>query len=168
MDPGSSGLDSIQAKQYFLRKSILEEGYDADEFGTFLATIKPDGIDITLWTISELKKVVAKFKAKKDKPIVEPEETEEDIINPEKALPSEFENIPAMQTPHESEFLAQNAHELSLPKETRISQLSQPVVKKLSQMDTDKLKEENFDDISDPYERMMRIVTQYEIKCNLM
>lgn len=45
-------------KQTFLKKEILEKGYDAQEFQDFLETKKYDGgINIDLWEFNELKEV---------------------------------------------------------------------------------------------------------------
>ena len=42
--------DDLQEKQGFLRENILERGYDADEFMTFLQSKKGEsGLDLNNW-----------------------------------------------------------------------------------------------------------------------
>ena len=53
---------SLERKQEFLRNSILESGYDADEFMAFLQEKKgDDGIDLNNWILSELQDAVLEF-----------------------------------------------------------------------------------------------------------
>lgn len=165
MEGADQDLQSVQAKQYYLRKNILEEGYDADQFASYLGEIKPDGFDLTLWTLSELKDVVKKYKSTMTKPNAEPEEAEEEIISVEKSLPKEFENFPVMHTPTESDIIEANAPVSVLPVAPQVSDLKPRKTKIESKPKAEDRKEDTFDDIADPYERMMRIVTQYEIKC---
>lgn len=50
--------DSIEEKQQFLRTEILEQGYDPNEFLSFLVNIKGEnGADLSIWPISELQQV---------------------------------------------------------------------------------------------------------------
>jgi hypothetical protein len=162
-------MDSIQAKQYYLRRNILEEGYDADEFGEYLSVMKPDGFDLNTWTMAELKAVVQKYKSLKEKPNVDPEEAEDAFINGEKSLPTEFQDFPQMDLPQVGDLGNSTVDQSSIPPQNPLDPQCQPNQKnKASRSDLGLEKENNFDDISDPYERMMRIVTQYEIKCKPM
>ena len=53
---------SLEEKQEFLRSSILEAGYDADEFMQFLQEKKgEDGMDLNNWLITELQDAVLEF-----------------------------------------------------------------------------------------------------------
>ena len=55
-------MESLEKKQEYLRNNILEKGYDADEFMSYLQDKKTeDGIDLNLWTFSELKDIVKVF-----------------------------------------------------------------------------------------------------------
>jgi hypothetical protein len=49
--------EGIIEKQSFLRENILEKGYDANEFISFLTRKKVDGADINKWTMHDLKLV---------------------------------------------------------------------------------------------------------------
>ena len=55
-------MESLEKKQEYLRNNILEKGYDADEFMSYLQDKRSDdGIDLNLWSFSELKDVVKVF-----------------------------------------------------------------------------------------------------------
>ena len=52
----------IERKQTYLRESILNKGYSADEFMSFLSSKKGDmGLDLNNWTMDELKQIVSEF-----------------------------------------------------------------------------------------------------------
>ena len=54
--------DDLQSKQSFLRENVLEMGYDADEFMTFLQSKKGEnGLDLNNWKMDELISVVGEF-----------------------------------------------------------------------------------------------------------
>ena len=54
--------DDLQSKQAYLRENVLEMGYDADEFMSFLQLKKgDDGLDLNNWQMSELISVVNDF-----------------------------------------------------------------------------------------------------------
>jgi len=71
--------DDLQSKQAYLRENVLEMGYDADEFMTFLQTKKGEnGLDLNNWSMNELITVVDEFvNNKKVKPNPQPEQNEE-------------------------------------------------------------------------------------------
>lgn len=50
--------DSIEEKQQFLRTEILEQGYDPNEFLSFLVSVKGEnGADLSIWSVQELQEV---------------------------------------------------------------------------------------------------------------
>ena len=52
----------LQEKQAYLRENVLEKGYDADEFMSFLKSKKGEnGLDLNNWTLNELKNSVKLF-----------------------------------------------------------------------------------------------------------
>ena len=52
----------LQEKQSYLREMVLEKGYDADEFMSFLKSKKGEsGLDLNNWTLNELKNAVKTF-----------------------------------------------------------------------------------------------------------
>ena len=52
----------LQEKQAYLRENVLEKGYDADEFMSFLKSKKGEnGLDLNNWTLNELKNSVKFF-----------------------------------------------------------------------------------------------------------
>ena len=71
--------DDLQSKQAYLRENVLETGYDADEFMTFLQTKKGEnGLDLNNWSMNELITVVDEFvNNKKVKSNPQPEQNEE-------------------------------------------------------------------------------------------
>ena len=75
--------DDLQSKQAYLRENVLEMGYDADEFMTFLQTKKGEnGLDLNNWSMNELITVVEEFvNNKKVKPNPQQEQNE---VNEEK------------------------------------------------------------------------------------
>jgi len=50
-----------QLKQNYLRKEIIEKGYSPERFSEYLSEIKPDGVNIDVWKIDDLKDAVKKF-----------------------------------------------------------------------------------------------------------
>ena len=59
--------DDIQSKQAYLRENVLEKGYDADDFMSFLQMKKGEnGLDLSNWTMKELTKAVNEFIKEKD------------------------------------------------------------------------------------------------------
>ena len=62
--------NDLSSKQAFLRENVLEMGYDADEFMSFLQMKKGEnGLDLNNWNMEELINVVNDFiKSKKNIP----------------------------------------------------------------------------------------------------
>ena len=60
--------DNLQSKQAYLRENVLEMGYDADDFMSFLQVRKGEnGLDLNNWNMDELISVVDDFvKGKKE------------------------------------------------------------------------------------------------------
>ena len=75
----------LQEKQSYLREMVLEKGYDADEFMSFLKSKKGEsGLDLNNWTLNELKNAVKTFiqhKNNTDEPEEEKENTNSNYIN---------------------------------------------------------------------------------------
>lgn len=56
-------MEDRKQKQTFLRKEIMEGGYDINKFMEFCNSLKPDGgTNIDCWSINELKDIVKNFK----------------------------------------------------------------------------------------------------------
>ena len=53
--------DSTKQKQMFLRKKIIEAGYDPVPFTEYLAKQRHDGQDIETWSLKDLQDVVNKY-----------------------------------------------------------------------------------------------------------
>ena len=54
---------SLQDKQQFLSKEIIEQGYDAGEFSNFISSIRgEEEVNLDSWTLDELKTVCEQFK----------------------------------------------------------------------------------------------------------
>ena len=58
---GNSLDNSIEAKQDYLRKEIIDQGFDADFFISYIEKIKPS--ELADWTFEELIIIVSQFKA---------------------------------------------------------------------------------------------------------
>ena len=83
--------DDLQEKQGFLRENILERGYDADEFMTFLQSKKGEsGLDLNNWKMDELIIVVGEFSKNKH---VKQNQDEEEKEPKEKNLEENEQNI---------------------------------------------------------------------------
>ena len=55
-------VDSEEEKQNYLRENILDKGYEAEEFVTYLTSKKGDeGVDLGNWSLNELKMVVQEY-----------------------------------------------------------------------------------------------------------
>ena len=47
--------ENIEAKQQFLRSQIIDQGYNPDDFSTFMGTIKgEEGLNIESWSLADL------------------------------------------------------------------------------------------------------------------
>lgn len=58
-----SEIINMKIKQTFLRKEIIEKGYDPLHFAEYLSKMKKQGINIENWLITELEKMVINYKA---------------------------------------------------------------------------------------------------------
>ena len=57
-------LEEIKTmKQDFLRKEIIEKGYDPEHFMKYLRDHKEDATNIDSWIITELEKIVINYRA---------------------------------------------------------------------------------------------------------
>ena len=55
--------DSLETKQQYLRSEIIEQGYNAEEFSSYMASLREDNsLDLDLWTFSDLQTVVNQYK----------------------------------------------------------------------------------------------------------
>ena len=55
-------IETEEAKQNYLRENILDKGYDAEDFASFLKSKKGElGVKLGLWTLSELKLAVQEY-----------------------------------------------------------------------------------------------------------
>ena len=56
--------DTEEQKQNYLRENILDKGYEAEDFVTYLTSKKGDeGINLGNWSLEELKSIVQQFKS---------------------------------------------------------------------------------------------------------
>ena len=59
-------IDEIKEKQNFLRKEILDNNLDGEEFYSFLLEFDEEkGDNLELWNMDDLKKIVQSFQLKK-------------------------------------------------------------------------------------------------------
>lgn len=99
--------DDLAEKQEFLRKEILEKGYDADDFISFLREKKgEEGTDPVNWTLDELRIAVKEFQGKKSE-----EEKNRVIDNVEEEENGDGSSGVEDVTPEVSEDTVSNAEE---------------------------------------------------------
>ena len=56
--------DSLEAKQQYLRSEIIDQGYNAEEFSNYMASLREDNsLDLELWSFSDLQTVVSQYKS---------------------------------------------------------------------------------------------------------
>ena len=56
--------ESIEEKQLFLRNEIIEQGYNPEEFSSYMGSIRGEnGLDLETWSFQDLQKVVKDFKS---------------------------------------------------------------------------------------------------------
>ena len=56
--------DDLEAKQQYLRSEIINQGYNPEDFSTYMGNIRgEEGLNIENWTFSELQEVVSQFKS---------------------------------------------------------------------------------------------------------
>ena len=59
-------IDEIKEKQNFLRKEILDNNLDGEEFYSYLVDFDEEkGDNLELWNMDDLKKIVQSFQLKK-------------------------------------------------------------------------------------------------------
>ena len=56
-------MENIEEKQSFLRKEIIDKGYDPNEFSIYLSQLKEGDLDLDNWSLSELREVVNQYKS---------------------------------------------------------------------------------------------------------
>lgn len=59
--PDMAPAPDIESKQNFLRRAILDAGYNPDQFGEFMVGEKENGDNLENWELDELKDAVNKF-----------------------------------------------------------------------------------------------------------
>ena len=81
----------IEQKQNYLRMNILEKGYDAEQFMTFLNSKKGElGLDLNNWALNELISAVQEFISLNSPNNIQ---NNNQNINPEKQINEEEDNI---------------------------------------------------------------------------
>ena len=56
--------ESVETKQQYLRTEIIDQGYDAEDFSNYMATVRGENsLDLELWTFSDLQAVVKLYKS---------------------------------------------------------------------------------------------------------
>ena len=104
--------DDLNEKQAFLRETILEKGYDAEDFMRLLQEKKGEsGLDLISWTMNELKDAVKEFISKKSSefvPLVEEEEKKDN---------NNIENKNEEENKNQNEQNEENENNLAAPEE---------------------------------------------------
>jgi len=56
--------DDLETKQQYLRSEIIDQGYNPEDFSTYMGNIRgEEGLNIENWTFSELQEIVSQFKS---------------------------------------------------------------------------------------------------------
>ena len=64
--------EKLENKQQYLRNEIIDKGYNPDDFGEFMVKLtNNENPNLEIWTLEELKFIVAQYKSQIDKNIVE-------------------------------------------------------------------------------------------------
>ena len=126
--------DDIKEKQNFLRKEILENNLDGEEFYSFLLDFDEErGDNLELWNMDDLKKIVKSFQLKKseekkklDIDIKQNEKENGKIKNnkieiPKKKLKIEDEKV---QSPNDSFFEVEENENNEIQKETNLNDIN--------------------------------------------
>ena len=115
-------IDEIKEKQNFLRKEILDNNLDGEEFYSFLLEFDEEkGDNLELWNMDDLKKIVKSFQKKKfeEKNKLEVDINENEKINikknNKKKLKIEDEKV---QSPNDSFFEVDENEKKEIEKET--------------------------------------------------
>ena len=95
--------DTEEQKQNYLRENILDKGYEAEDFVTYLTSKKGDeGMNLTNWSLEELKSVVQEYI--QNNPLNDKNESENTINQPNNDLQNNLVTNP---------ILAQNINNLN-------------------------------------------------------
>ena len=55
---------TLEEKQAFLNSEIIQQGYDGNEFSTFISNYRgEEQVDLDAWSLEDLQAVVAQFKS---------------------------------------------------------------------------------------------------------
>jgi hypothetical protein len=76
--------ESTKKKQVYLRKNIMEAGYDPSHFADFMSEQREEGEDIDNWSLDSLKEMVDKYIRKTGKPSANIDSDEEEEELPKK------------------------------------------------------------------------------------
>ena len=78
----SPNESEIEQKQQYLRKEIVEQNYNQEEFSQYLSTVKgEDEVNLENWTMDELKNAVSNFKSSHNPISQEIENTKDNNLN---------------------------------------------------------------------------------------
>ena len=129
----------LQEKQAYLRENVLEKGYDADEFMSFLKSKKGEnGLDLNNWTLNELKNSVKFFILQKID-----EEPGEEINKNDEIENNANGDMAQVKENSNSNFINENNNEIrSQPKEENL-EIEQCLISEttpLSKIDNVKIK----------------------------
>ena len=95
--------DTEEQKQIYLRENILDKGYEAEDFVTYLTSKKGDeGMNLMNWSLDELKSVVQEYI--QNNPLNTQQDSENKIMQPNNDLQNNL-----MPNP----ILAQNINNLN-------------------------------------------------------
>jgi len=91
--------EDIQTKQQYLRREIIDEGYEPGDFNTYMCSIRnEEDIDLNTWTLEELRKVVESYKEEVMKKQQEEQEGNIQIEDNNNNLFEDFKPSPTLQS----------------------------------------------------------------------
>ena len=65
----SGNEKDLEEKKNLLQSEILDKNYDQIKFVEFCLSKKPNGDDLTIWSLDELKNTIEEFISKNPKPV---------------------------------------------------------------------------------------------------
>jgi len=117
-------MSEEEKKQQYLRSEIIDQGYNPDDFTTYMGSIRGDeGLNIENWTFTDLQQVVAQFKeliAQNQQQQQTPEQEQEPEQEPEQESPQPDLNNQNVEEGHEQQDIGSTNKDSATPPEKQL------------------------------------------------
>ena len=105
-------MSDLETKQQYLRSEIIDQGYDPNEFSSFMASIRgEEGLNLDNWSFSDLQTVVNQFRAQYSN------NQQQDTANQNEGQEEQKQNIDNQEVKEEHVETSKNAFEELFPNE---------------------------------------------------